>query len=133
MEKTDAKERNTEKKKGPAIVTIRVRGDVNLGSPIRQTLTFLKLRKKNTCVVYPDTPGIRGMLNHVKDYTTWGTLTEETHQALIQKRKTATENVFFLAPPRKGYGRKGIKKSFSVGGALGDRKEKINELIQRMM
>lgn len=41
--------------------------------------------------------------------------------------------VFRLRPPSKGFERKGIKKPFSMGGALGYRKEKINELIQRMI
>ncbi len=40
---------------------------------------------------------------------------------------------FKLMPPRKGFERKGTKKHFSVGGALGYRKDKINELIQRMI
>ena len=40
---------------------------------------------------------------------------------------------FRLSPPRKGYGSKGTKKAFSVGGALGYRKDKINDMIQRML
>ncbi|MDO8624683.1 MAG: 50S ribosomal protein L30 [Candidatus Diapherotrites archaeon] len=40
--------------------------------------------------------------------------------------------VFRLHPPRKGFGRQGVKKSFSVGGASGNRDELINGLIQRM-
>jgi len=40
---------------------------------------------------------------------------------------------FRLSPPSKGYERKGIKKPFSMGGALGYRKEKINILINRMI
>tara|TARA_Y100000310_G_scaffold275670_1_gene292324 strand:+ start:2768 stop:3238 length:471 start_codon:yes stop_codon:yes gene_type:complete len=40
---------------------------------------------------------------------------------------------FRLNPPRKGYGVKGTKKQFSLGGALGYRKEKINNLIQNML
>jgi len=39
---------------------------------------------------------------------------------------------FKLQPPSKGFERKGIKKPFSMGGSLGYRKDKINELIQRM-
>jgi large subunit ribosomal protein L30 len=42
-----------------------------------------------------------------------------------------TVRVFRLHPPRKGY--EGIKRSFVVGGALGDRGEAINTLLQRMM
>lgn len=40
--------------------------------------------------------------------------------------------VFRLRPPSKGYERKGIKKSFSVGGVAGYRAENINSLIKKM-
>lgn len=40
---------------------------------------------------------------------------------------------FRLSPPQKGFERKGVKLPFSLGGTLGYRKEKINELIQRMI
>jgi large subunit ribosomal protein L30 len=40
---------------------------------------------------------------------------------------------FKLMPPKKGFERNGIKRAFSMGGALGYRKEKINELIKRMI
>ena len=41
--------------------------------------------------------------------------------------------IFRLKPPSKGYERKGIKKPVSVGGALGYRGEKINELLEKMV
>jgi large subunit ribosomal protein L30 len=40
---------------------------------------------------------------------------------------------FRLGMPRKGFERKGIKVPFSLGGVLGYRKDKINELIQKMI
>jgi large subunit ribosomal protein L30 len=40
------------------------------------------------------------------------------------------KTVFRLHPPRKGHG--GIKKAFSLGGALGYRDTKIKELIVKM-
>lgn len=40
---------------------------------------------------------------------------------------------FKLHPPLHGFERKGVKKPFSMGGALGYRKEKINELVMRMI
>tara|TARA_Y100000310_G_scaffold345598_1_gene467056 strand:- start:5116 stop:5586 length:471 start_codon:yes stop_codon:yes gene_type:complete len=40
---------------------------------------------------------------------------------------------FRLMPPRKGFERKGIKKQFSMGGALGYRGEKMKELLERMI
>lgn len=41
--------------------------------------------------------------------------------------------VFRLKPPSKGYDRQGIKKTFVEGGALGYRKEEINNLLKRMI
>lgn len=40
---------------------------------------------------------------------------------------------FRLSPPVKGFERGGIKKPFSMGGALGYRKDNINNLVQRMI
>lgn len=40
---------------------------------------------------------------------------------------------FRLNPPKKGFERIGIKYPFSVGGALGYRGEKINDLVGRMI
>ena len=39
--------------------------------------------------------------------------------------------VFRLHPPRKGY--EGIKRPYSLGGALGNRGDDINELLNRMI
>ncbi|MBU1245602.1 MAG: 50S ribosomal protein L30 [Nanoarchaeota archaeon] len=40
---------------------------------------------------------------------------------------------FRLSPPVSGFERKGVKKPFSQGGVTGYRKEKINDLIKRMI
>lgn len=40
---------------------------------------------------------------------------------------------FKLSPPVKGFERGGTKKPYSMGGVLGYRKEKINDLIKRML
>ena len=40
---------------------------------------------------------------------------------------------FRLNPPAHGFDRKGIKVPYSLGGALGYRKEKINDLVKRMI
>jgi large subunit ribosomal protein L30 len=42
-----------------------------------------------------------------------------------------TVRVFRLHPPKKGY--EGVKRAYTTGGALGDRGEGINVLIQRMV
>ena len=40
---------------------------------------------------------------------------------------------FRLTPPRGGFDRAGIKKQFSLGGALGYRGKAINDLVRRML
>ena len=43
------------------------------------------------------------------------------------------KNFFKLCPPKGGFERAGTKKPYSLGGALGYRKDKINDLIQKML
>lgn len=40
---------------------------------------------------------------------------------------------FRLHPPLKGFERNGIKKPYSIGGALGYRGDKINDILRRMI
>lgn len=40
---------------------------------------------------------------------------------------------FRLSPPRGGFDKNGIKKQFSLGGALGYRGDDINNLVRRML
>ena len=117
---------------------------------------MLKLKKKHQCVIMEDTPMNKGMLVKVKDYIAWGPIDEETYELLIQKRGKAYEGrltdrkekyhyktlsfsgkhylpYFNLNPPKKGFGIKGIKVAYNAGGSLGNRGEKINDLIKRMV
>ena len=43
------------------------------------------------------------------------------------------KQTFRLKPPTKGFERKGIKKPYSLGGALGYRGKKINDLLKKMI
>ena len=154
-----------------SFAVIRVRGTLNIKPDIKYTMELLRLHRTNHCVVIPDTVEYTGMIKKVKDYVTWGEVSDEVLAELISKRgklsgdapvtdKYVKENsdyknvkefakavstgdvnynslkdvkpVFRLSPPNKG-GYEGIKRSFQVGGALGNRGEKINDLIKRMI
>ena len=117
---------------GKKIAVIRVRGLVNVNQDVKDTLNMLHLFKRNFCVLIPSNPIYLGMLQKVKDQVTWGDVDDKA-LALLEKRKEEGKKFFRLQPPKKGYGRKGVKQPFSVGGALGDRGEKINDLIERMV
>ena len=138
------------------IAVILVRGLVGVRQDIKDTLKMLGLTRKNHCVVVSNNPINVGMIKKSKDYITWGAISEEIFKELVEKRgeewkgreedskkkytyKTLLidgkkyKRYFRLNPPRKGFGRKGIKMPFKLGGALGDREDKMGDLIQRML
>ncbi|MBI4147284.1 uL30 family ribosomal protein [Candidatus Woesearchaeota archaeon] len=129
------------------LAVVLVRGMVKVVKPIKETLMMLNLNRKNHCVVIEDTPAYNGMLFKVKDYITWGEIDEATFAELVHKRGQLSDGRgksveingkkykrhFALNPPLKGFGRKGIKTSFKVGGGLGYRGEKMNDLVKRML
>ncbi len=117
----------------PAI--IRISGQVGLESHIAETLNRLKLKRKYVCVVLKNpTKEQLGMLKKVKDNVAYGEIDDATYKELVEKRgKKDSEGklkpFFRLHPPRKG-----IKaKVHFPKGVLGDHKEKINDLIRRML
>lgn len=147
-----AKENSTSQK----LAVVLVRGTVKSARPVEQTLALLQLHRKNHCVVVANTPSLKGMVTLVKDYVTWGEISEPVfkelvaargeeykgrstdskkkyHYAVLDFNGKKYKTYFRLNPPRKGFGRKGIKVAFVAGGGLGYRGDKINDLIQRML
>lgn len=140
------------------LAIIRVRGIRNMDPKIKMTLELLNLRKPNHCVVMEDSPQTKGMLNVVKDYATFGPVSEGALFHLILKRgkkgakklreiskegeimdavkkimagakvRDFADPVFTLKPPRKGY--KDIKRHYPAGD-LGARPD-ISLLIKKM-
>ena len=71
------------------------------------------------------------MIAKIKNYVTYGEVDDATLALLKQKK--GESKYYNLNSPRKGYGRKGIKKDFNSGGGLGNRGAAINDLIKRML
>ena len=120
------------------IAVIQIRGTVAVDVKIKDTLMMLNLNKKHACAIVEDNPAYLGMLRKVKDFVTYGTITDETLKTLIDARgkKDADGNLkktINLESPKGGFRRKGIKVQYNNGGVLGDRKEKINDLILKMI
>ncbi len=142
--------------KSSKLAIVLVRGVVGVTQSVKDTLSLLRLNRKNHCIVVDNNPVNLGMIKKVKDFTTWGEIDADTFKELVDKRgeefqarltdrkekysyKSLEINgkkykpYFRLNPPKKGFGRKGIKMAFKVGGGLGYRAEKINDLIKRMI
>jgi len=73
-----------------AYAVVRVRGQPDVNKDIRYTMGLLGLTRVNHCVVLPENPSIKGMLQMVKDYCTWGEIEEETLVAMIKTRGKIT-------------------------------------------
>ena len=139
------------------IAVIRITGDVKIREEIRGTLFRLRLRKKYTCVlINEEDKNQKGMLKKVYDFVAFGEIDKQTLVRLIEKRaqiiekknkinpeKTAEEILkgkkledlgikpyFRLHPPRGGL--KSAKLKFPKG-VLGNHKDKINKLIEKML
>lgn len=121
------------------IAVIRIKGMIGLKKEIAETLHRLRLRKKYVCVVLENPNEAQlGMVKSVRNQVAYGEITDETYKKLKDKRGIKDPNnkgkikpYFRLHPPRGGIDSKkhfGVKK-----GVLGDNKEKINDLILRML
>ncbi|UCD14292.1 MAG: 50S ribosomal protein L30 [Thermoplasmatales archaeon] len=65
---------------------IRLRGTVNVKPDIKHTLDLLRLTKVNHCVLLEENRVYKGMLQIVKDYTTWGEINKKVLLNLIKSR-----------------------------------------------
>lgn len=141
------------------IVAIRVRGKAGLRRQIADTLMLLRLQRKMHAILLNESPSMKGMLQVTRDWITWGTISEEMLEKLLSKRgrkpgkqRLTDEDVqvamgrlksgkklsdfgikpvFRLTPPSGGF-KKSIKQHWPKG-ELGDRGERINELLKRMI
>ncbi|MDE1851136.1 MAG: uL30 family ribosomal protein [Candidatus Micrarchaeota archaeon] len=131
------------------IAVIRVRGTMGVRRSINETLSRLSLRRVNNMAVIYGTKSNIGMIMKCKDFVTFGEITPETLAKVLERKeiKHSKEDIEGISkgkksmkeldalpirmhPPRHGY--EGIKESYTAGGALGYRGEKINDLINRM-
>ena len=127
---------NSEKKSDNKLVAvIRISGMVKVPKDIENALYRLKLRRKYVCVIVDlSNHSIKGLLEKVKHYVSYGPISKDMQDKLIKARgkkdsEGKLKTFFRLHPPRKG-----IKSKLQVnqGGVLGYNKE-IDKLIERML
>jgi len=137
------------------IIVIRISGLIGISKGAGETLHRLRLRKKYSAILIESSKGNDKMLTKIRNYVAYGIVDKATLKSLIEKRgKSLTKEkidadkvieqlgkkslvslglkpFFSLHPPRGGIE---SKKHFGVGkGVLGDNKEKINDLVRRML
>ncbi len=115
------------------IAVVRVRSGPRSSEAVQDTLRMLGVPVVNSCTVVNDTPTFKGMIAKAPGILTWGIVDDEFLAMLRKHSKDEKATSFRLQPPKRGYGRKGVKVPFIRGGALGDRGDKIKDLITRMV
>lgn len=132
-----------------------------MNSDVEESLFRMRLRRKYSAVIIQETKENLSLLKSVRDFVAFGPIDEKTLHLLLEKRAKPIGNkkmdikliveelhsqakkgkidlaslgvkpFFRLHPPIKGIDSKihfGRKK-----GVLGDNKEKINDLVRRML
>jgi large subunit ribosomal protein L30 len=116
------------------IAVIRIKGDVKIREVIRETLHRMNLKTKYSCIIIEKPKKEEmGMVEKVRGFVAFGEINAETYKKLVEARGkfSKSKTHFRLHPPRKGID---SKKHFGVAkGVLGNNKEKINDLILRML
>jgi len=137
------------------ICIIRIRGETKIDGHVKETFDRLRLRRKYSCIVINPNKEQTGMIKKLEDFVAFGEISKDILEKLIDARgqrinkekkvdsKKAAEELekgkkyenlnlkpfFRLHPPRGG-----IKsKVHFPKGVLGNNKEKINELVLRML
>ncbi|MBS3099966.1 uL30 family ribosomal protein [Candidatus Pacearchaeota archaeon] len=137
------------------IAVIRIHGMVDMNERLENTLSRMRLRRKYACTLIPENKVTLGMLKKVRSFVAYGDINDETLVELIAKRgklldktkkidakkiaeliqknenfeDTGIKPFFRLHPPRKGIN----SKQHFPKGVLGNHREKINDLLRRML
>ncbi|AKB50160.1 LSU ribosomal protein L7e (L30p) [Methanosarcina barkeri str. Wiesmoor] len=65
---------------------VRLRGQVNVRYTIEDTMKMLRLHKVNHCVLVPENPHFKGMVQKVKDYVAFGKIDANTLAEILENR-----------------------------------------------
>lgn len=76
----------TKMSSGKKIAVVLIRGLVGTSPDVKKTLDLLRIRNKHVCVVVDDNEVNKGMLQKVKDYTTYGPIDEVFFKEMLDKR-----------------------------------------------
>ncbi|MBM3232454.1 hypothetical protein FJZ21_03720 [Candidatus Pacearchaeota archaeon] len=137
------------------ILVIRISGMVDVPEEVDAALYNIKLRRKYAAILMHENPENNKLLNKIRSFVAFGKVTNENLVKLISLRAESTKKgkidaesivknldkkslseqgvkpFFRLHPPRGGIE---SKKHFGTGkGILGDNKEHINALLERML
>jgi len=139
------------------ILVIRISGQVDLSHKVNETLHRLNIRRKYSATFLKESIETNKLLNKIRNFVAYGPIDKKTLKELLEKRSQPLDKTkkldiakileqietskmrdlnlkpFFRLHPPIG----GIDSKKHVGtsskAVLGDNKEKINDLVRRML
>ena len=136
------------------ILVIRISGMVKKPSDVTETLFRMRLRRKYSAVLLEDTKENIKLISNVRNFVAFGKISDEMLHKLIEKRgqpinKKKIDSKTVVANMSKGFEEAGIKPFFRLHpprggvdtklhfgtrkGVLGNNKEAINNLVEKML
>ena len=138
------------------ILVIRISGMVDVPRTIENGLYRIRLRRKYVAVILENNANNLKLLKKLRNYVAYGDVSKEVLEKIVLMRGKTLKKNFKIEPKKiiddiekKGLLKSGLKPYFrlhpprggieskkhaGVGkGVLGDNKEKINELVLRML
>jgi len=74
------------------LTVVRISGKAGLKRDIKDTLKMLRLDALHNCVLLPDTPDYKGMVEKVKYHVTYGEIDKQTLVEVLRKRLRSSNN-----------------------------------------
>lgn len=71
---------------------VRIIGRADLERDVKDTLKMLRLDAPHNCVLLPDTPGYKGMIEKVRSHVTYGEVDKQTLVQVLRKRLRSLSN-----------------------------------------
>lgn len=108
----------------------KIRNMTTFGEIDKETLKKMLLKRG---FVYNEKGKLLKFKDHFTDEKKVDKIIDDILESKAKLSDFSIKPVFRLRPPRKGYDRKGIKKTFKEGGVLGYRGAEINKLLNKMI
>jgi large subunit ribosomal protein L30 len=74
------------------LAIVRIQGKTEIRREMEDTLKMLRLNDVHNCIILPESPDYKGMVEKVRNFITYGEIDKEILTKMIQKRLRTREN-----------------------------------------
>lgn len=125
--------------KNYCVVVRNTKNYIGMLNKLKDYITWGEINEETLLLLIKERGRLAGNKQITQEYLKEKNIALENFVKEIFNNKKSLKDIpglkqfFRLKPPLNGFERGGIKKPYSLGGALGYRKDRINDLIRRMI